>query len=73
MSHALRIAGLEMWGSWVTDDLMRFGLDFVASTSGRTVQVVDPLMLHRCLAPGDEVISAIVCQGRLGLDESHLG
>ena len=74
ISHASRIAGLEMQGPWVTDDLMRFGLDFVASTSGRTVQVVDPLVLHRCLpsefvsmvhavAPGDEVNSAIVCQG----------
>ena len=77
LRHA-RVKALEQQGIWLTDDQMRFGLDAIAGATERPIQVVDPLIMHRCLTsqnpkefckltcrlqPGDEIITAFLHQG----------
>ena len=73
-----RLQALRSQGTWVTDDQMSFGLDTIAASAGKAFQVVDPIVMHRCLharnpaefkrlvyrvSPKNELIAAFVCQG----------
>ena len=78
LTKAARIAALDLQGAWMTDDQMRFGLDFIACANARPTQVIDPLICQRCLlskqpkeflglvlavSPGDEIVTAFVHEG----------
>ena len=79
MTRERRLQALACQGTWLTDDQIRFGLDTVAQNAEKPVQVIDPIIMQRCLQsrspsefksllhaihPGDEVITAFVYKQR---------
>ena len=77
VSRDIRAKSLDLQGFWVTDDQIRFALDLIASSSGKMIQVIDPVVIQRCTSKSPKVTklsqrlfvedTGLRCTGRLSL------